>query len=115
MPLLLIPEASFNLIKIMSVRLYVGNLSFDATGDDLNEIFSECGAVEEAIIITRPGGGRPRGFGFVTMSDPEEAADAITQLDGLELAGRALKVNVAKDREESDRDRDEEEDDFDDE
>jgi RNA recognition motif-containing protein len=49
------------------------------------------------------------------MSDPEEAADAIAQLDGLELAGRALKVNVAKDREESDRDRDEEEDDFDDE
>lgn len=103
----------------MSVRLYVGNLSFDATGDDLNEIFSECGAVEEAIIITRPGGGRPRGFGFVTMSDPEEAADAIAQLDGLELAGRPLKVNVAKDREESDersdRDEDEDEDDFDDE
>ncbi len=86
----------------MSVRLYVGNLSFDATGDDLDEIFSECGAVEEAIIITRPGGGRPRGFGFVTMTDPEEAADAIAQLDGLEIAGRAMKVNVAKDREESD-------------
>lgn len=105
----------------MSVRLYVGNLSFDATGDDLNEIFSECGAVEEAIIITRPGGGRPRGFGFVTMSDPEEAADAIAQLDGLELAGRAMKVNVAKDREENDdrrdryEDEDEEVDDFDEE
>jgi RNA recognition motif-containing protein len=105
----------------MSVRLYVGNLSFDATGDDLNEIFSECGAVEEAIIITRPGGGRPRGFGFVTMSDPEEAADAIAQLDGLELAGRAMKVNVAKDREENDdrrdryEDEEEEEDDFDEE
>ena len=85
----------------MSVRLYVGNLSFDATGDDLNEIFSECGTVEEAIIITRPGGGRPRGFGFVTMSDSDDAADAIAQLDGLELAGRTLKVNVAKDREEN--------------
>jgi RNA recognition motif-containing protein len=101
----------------MSTRLYVGNLSFEATGDDLREIFSECGAVEDAIIITRPGGGRPRGFGFVTMDDPEEAANAIAQLDGLELAGRPLKVNVAKEREESDRrrDRDEDEDDFDEE
>ena len=88
----------------MSVRLYVGNLSFDATGDDLNEIFSECGTVEEAIIITRPGGGRPRGFGFVTMSDPEDAADAIAQLDGLEIAGRSIKVNVAKDRDTDDQD-----------
>lgn len=88
----------------MSVRLYVGNLSFDATGDDLNEIFSECGTVEEAIIITRPGGGRPRGFGFVTMSDPEDAADAIAQLDGLEIAGRNIKVNVAKDRDTDDQD-----------
>lgn len=96
---------------IMSVRLYVGNLSFDATGDDLREIFSPSGTVEEAIIVTRPGGGRPRGFGFVTMSDAEEAADAIAQLDGLELAGRPLKVNVAKERENDRRDRDDSEDD----
>lgn len=99
-------------LKIMSVRLYVGNLSFDATGEDLDEIFSEIGAVEDAIIVTRPGGGRPRGFGFVTMSDPEEAADAIAQLDGYELAGRPLKINVAKERENdrrNDRDEDAEE------
>ena len=99
-------------LKIMSVRLYVGNLSFDATGEDLDEIFSEIGAVEDAIIVTRPGGGRPRGFGFVTMSGPEEAADAIAQLDGYELAGRPLKINVAKERQNdrrNDRDEDAEE------
>ena len=99
-------------LKIMSVRLYVGNLSFDATGEDLDEIFSEIGAVEDAIIVTRPGGGRPRGFGFVTMSDPEEAADAIAQLDGYELAGRPLKINLAKERQNdrrNDRDEDAEE------
>ena len=83
----------------MSVRLYVGNLSFDATGDDLREIFSQTRAVEDAIIVTRPGGGRPRGFGFVTMADEQDAAEAIRQLNGQEVAGRALKVNVAKERE----------------
>jgi len=83
----------------MSVRLYIGNLSFDATGDDLREIFSQTGTVEDAIIVTRPGGGRPRGFGFVTMASEEDAAEAIRQLDGQEVGGRALKVNVAKERE----------------
>jgi RNA recognition motif-containing protein len=82
----------------MSVRLYIGNLSFDATADDLREIFSNTGTVEEAIIVTRPGGGRPRGFGFVTMEDQAGADEAIRQLDGQEFAGRALKVNVAKER-----------------
>ena len=82
----------------MSVRLYVGNLSFDATGEDLQEIFSQTGEVEEAIIVTRPGGGRPRGFGFVTMANDADADEAIRQLDGQELAGRPLKVNVAKER-----------------
>ncbi len=83
----------------MSVRLYVGNLSFDANADDLREIFSAVGEVEDAVIVTRPGGGRPRGFGFVTMSDEAEGDEAIRQLDGQEVAGRALKVNVAKARE----------------
>ena len=85
----------------MSTRLYVGNLSFEATGDDLNEIFSQTGEVEEAIIVTRQGGGRPRGFGFVTMADEQDAAEAIRQLDGQELGGRPLRVNVAKERQES--------------
>lgn len=84
----------------MSVRLFVGNLSFDATGEDLREIFSGTGTVEEAVIITRPGGGRPRGFGFVTMAGEADAEEAIRQLDGQEVAGRALKVNVAKERKE---------------
>lgn len=82
----------------MSVRLYVGNLSFDATADDLREIFSQTGEVEDTLIVTRPGGGRPRGFGFVTMTDEAAGAEAIRQLDGQEVAGRALKVNVAKER-----------------
>ena len=82
----------------MSTRLYVGNLPFEATGDDLNEIFSQTGEVEEAIIVTRPGGGRPRGFGFVTMADEQDAAEAIRQLNGQELGGRQLRVNVAKER-----------------
>ncbi len=83
----------------MSVRLYVGNLSFDATAEDLREIFSQTGEVEDAIIVTRPGGGRPRGFGFVTMANDADGEEAIRQLDGQEVAGRALKVNVAKERE----------------
>lgn len=82
----------------MSVRLYVGNLSFDATSEDLQELFSPSGEVQDAIIVTRPGGGRPRGFGFVTMADEAAADLAIRQLDGLEVAGRTLKVNVAKER-----------------
>lgn len=83
----------------MSVRLYVGNLSFDATAEDLREIFSATGTVEDAVIVTRPGGGRPRGFGFVTLSTEAEGEEAIRQLDGQEVAGRALKVNVAQSRE----------------
>ena len=87
----------------MSVRLYVGNLSFDATADDLREIFRQCGEVEDAIIVTRPGGGRPRGFGFVTMTEEAAGHEAIRQLDGQEVSGRQLVVNVAKERQESDR------------
>ena len=92
----------------MSVRLYVGNLSFDATADDLREIFGQSGMVEEAIIVTRPGGGRPRGFGFVTMAEESAGHEAIRQLDGLEVSGRQLVVNVAKERQESDRNGDSE-------
>ena len=86
----------------MSVRLYIGNLSFDATADDLREIFGQCGEVEEAIIVTRPSGGRPRGFGFVTMAEESAGQDAIRQLDGQVVSGRQLVVNVAKGRKESD-------------
>ena len=82
----------------MSVRLYIGNLPFEVTGDDLNTLFSTIGLVEDAIIVTQPGGGRPRGFGFVEMQDEQDAHAAIEQLDGHTLAGRALKVNVANSR-----------------
>lgn len=82
----------------MSVRLYVGNLSFDLTAEDLREIFADAGTVEDATIVNRPGGGRPRGFGFVTMSSESEGEEAVRQLDGQEVAGRPLKVNVAKER-----------------
>jgi RNA recognition motif-containing protein len=86
----------------MTVRLYVGNLSFDATAADLREIFGQSGEVEDAIIVTRPGGGRPRGFGFVTMAEEAAGQEAIRQLDGQEVSGRQLVVNAAKERQESD-------------
>ena len=80
----------------MSVRLYIGNLSFYATGEDLNEIFSNCGEVEEATVITCSGSNRSRGFGFVTMKDQASANEAIRQLQGQEVAGRPMAVNFAK-------------------
>ena len=82
----------------MSVRLYIGNLPFEVSGDDLNTLFSTIGVVEDAIIVTQPGGGRPRGFGFVEMQDEQDAHLAIEQLDGQTIAGRAIKVNVANSR-----------------
>ena len=87
----------------MPARLYVGNLSFDATADDLREIFGQCGEVEDAIIVTRPSGGRPRGFGFVTMAEEAAGQEAIRQLNGQDVSGRQLVVNVAKARQKSDR------------
>ena len=82
----------------MSVRLYIGNLPFELSGDDLNTLFSTIGEVEDAIIVTQPGGGRPRGFGFVEMQDEQDAHLSIEQLDGPPIAGREIKVNVANSR-----------------
>ena len=82
----------------MSVRLYIGNLSFYANDDDLHEIFSKCGDIEEATVITRKGSNRSRGFGFVSMSNQAGADEAIRQLNGQEVAGRALSVTVARER-----------------
>ena len=100
---LLITLYSFTFINftqsiIMSVRLYIGNLPFELSGDDLNTLFSTIGEVEDAIIVTQPGGGRPRGFGFVEMQDEQDAHLAIEQLDGHPIAGREIKVNVANSR-----------------
>ena len=84
----------------MSTKLYVGNLSFDTTTQDLETLFAESGTVTSASIIEDRETGRPRGFAFVEMSSAEEAKAAISALDGKEVGGRNLKVNEAKAREE---------------
>src|SRR5512140_2973455 len=84
----------------MSAKLFVGNLSFDVTENDLQDAFAAFGTVVEANLMMDRESNRPRGFGFVTMSTPEEAQKAIDGLNGKELDGRALTVNVARPREE---------------
>jgi RNA recognition motif-containing protein len=83
----------------MSTKLYVGNLSFNTSTQDLEAMFAEAGTVESANIIEDRETGRSRGFAFVEMSSKEEAQKAISQLDGKEVDGRSLKVNEAKPRE----------------
>jgi RNA recognition motif-containing protein len=83
----------------MSTKLYVGNLAFQTTSEDLQELFSQAGTVESASVVEDRLTGRSRGFAFVEMSTPEEAAAAIEQMNGKEVGGRALKVNEAKPRE----------------
>jgi cold-inducible RNA-binding protein len=84
----------------MSTKLFVGNLSFDITENDLQDAFAAHGTVVEANLMMDRATGRPRGFGFVTMSTPEEAQKAISALNGKDLGGRALTVNIARPREE---------------
>ncbi len=84
----------------MSARLFVGNLSFNITENDLQDAFAAHGTVVEANLMMDRATGRPRGFAFVTMSTPEEAQKAIEALHGKELGGRALTVNIARPREE---------------
>ena len=81
----------------MSKNLYVGNLSFDTTSDDLRDAFAAHGTVRSAQVIMDRDTGRPRGFGFVEMSDGAEAA--IKALDGTQLQGRTINVNEARPRE----------------
>ncbi len=85
----------------MSAKLYVGNLSFDTTQQDLEQMFGEFGTVESTNIIEDRDTGRSRGFGFVEMSSKEEGENAISALNGKEVGGRALTVNEAKPRENS--------------
>lgn len=82
----------------MGKRLYVGNLSFGATESDLRELFGRSGSVAEVKVMTDRETGQPRGFAFVEMSTDAEARDAIDQLNGQELGGRALKVSEAQER-----------------
>ena len=84
----------------MSNKLFVGNLSFDTTENDLQDAFAAYGTVTETNLMMDRMTNRPRGFAFVTMSTPEEAQQAIAALHGRDLGGRALTVNVAKPREE---------------
>jgi RNA recognition motif-containing protein len=78
------------------MKLYVGNLSFNTTNQDLNELFGTVGTVQSSNIIEDRETGRSRGFGFVEMSSQQEGQEAIAQLDGKEVDGRNLKVNEAK-------------------
>src|SRR3974390_3369616 len=84
----------------MSAKLFVGNLSFNITENDLQDALAARGTVIEANLMMDRATGRPRGFGFVTMGSPEEAQKAIDALNGKELGGRALTVNIARPREE---------------
>ena len=83
----------------MSMKLYVGNLSFDTSSNELQTLFSQAGTVESVSLIEDRETGRSRGFGFVEMQTKEEGAAAISQFNGKELGGRALTVNEAKPRE----------------
>jgi len=82
----------------MGKKLYVGNLPFSVTEEELRELFGRHGSVDSVAVITDRETGRPRGFAFVEMSEPSAAADAIRALDGTQLGGRALKVNEAQDK-----------------
>ncbi|MBI3875906.1 MAG: RNA-binding protein [Verrucomicrobia bacterium] len=84
----------------MSNKLFVGNLSFNTTENDLRDAFAAHGTVSETNLMMDRTTGRPRGFGFVTMSSQEEAQKAIEAMNGKEMDGRALTVNVARPREE---------------
>ena len=83
----------------MSMKLYVGNLAFETSRDELQTLFAQSGTVESVSLIEDHETGRPRGYGFVEMSTKEEGAAAIEKLNGQELGGRFLKVNEAKQRE----------------
>lgn len=83
----------------MSTKLYVGNLSFETSSNDLENLFAKAGTVQSVSLIEDRETGRSRGFGFVEMQTKEEGAAAIAQFNGTELGGRTLKVNEAKPRE----------------
>lgn len=82
----------------MSVQIYAGNLSYKMTDDSLQQVFTEFGEVASAKIIKDRDSGRSKGFGFVEMTNENEAQAAIEKLNGAEVDGRNIKVNVAKPR-----------------
>jgi RNA recognition motif-containing protein len=82
----------------VSKKLYVGNLSFSSTEEDLQSTFGRFGAVDSVAVITDRETGRPRGFAFVEMADASAADEAIRALDGSDLGGRSIRVNEAQSR-----------------
>jgi cold-inducible RNA-binding protein len=83
----------------MGTKLYVGNLSFNTTENELQELFSQAGTVQEVMLMQDKFTGKSRGFAFVTMGSDQEAQNAITQFNGKTVEGRALTVNEARPRE----------------
>ena len=83
----------------MAKKLYVGNLSYETSGSDLQKLFEGFGSVESAQVISDRDTGRSKGFGFVEMSNDQEAQAAINGLNGKEIGGRSLTVNEARPRE----------------
>ncbi len=93
----MLPLDGWILESLMSI--YVGNLSYDVTQEDLNQVFAEYGKVKRVQLPTDRETGRPRGFGFVEMESEQEENSAIEALDGAEWMGRVMKVNKARPRE----------------
>jgi RNA recognition motif-containing protein len=83
----------------MPTKLYVGNLAYSVTNEDLEGLFSQAGKVESAVVVVDKFSGQSRGFGFVEMADSNEAARAIEEFNETELKGRAIRVNEARPRE----------------
>lgn len=80
----------------MAAKLFVGNLEYTVTGDDLRTLFATIGTVVDAVVISDKFSGRSRGFGFVEMSSDDEAKQAIEKLNGADLKGRKISVNEAR-------------------
>lgn len=93
------PFSTFNFKTDLDImNIYVGNLSYKVSDDQLKEVFEAYGSVSSAKVITDRNSGRSKGFGFVEMDNKAEAEAAIEQLDGAEIDGRPVKVNEAKPR-----------------
>jgi RNA recognition motif-containing protein len=82
----------------MPAKLYVGNLAFSVTNEDLEALFGQMGKVDNVAVVTDKFSGQSRGFGFVQMADSNEAARAISELNSTELKGRSIKVNEAREQ-----------------
>jgi cold-inducible RNA-binding protein len=85
----------------MPSKLYVGNLAYSVSNDDLQELFAQAGQVQSATVVTDKFSGQSKGFGFVEMTTADEATNAIRQFNDTELKGRNIKVNEARPRESS--------------